>query len=304
MAREKAMLAVLFADVSDSTRLYEKMGDTGAFEQVKACLQILGDATREHGGWVIKTIGDGAMCAFPSADAAAKAACEMQMRIAQRPAARGKAKITIGIGFHYGNVLREGHDVYGDTVNIAARIAGLATAGHITMTGATAAQLSAPLNSRARKLTAMPVKGKANAIDVHEITWQDGGLETLVPGRAGSLSELVESRLRIEYRNKKLVFRDSLSIGRDETNDIMIDDPMASRNHARIDKRKDKFVLVDRSTNGTYVTITGRKEIGLRREEFELYGDGQIAFGDSPGDRPDVATVRFSCETPGKKPPT
>src|SRR5476649_2627899 len=128
MAREKAMLAVLFADVSDSTRLYEKMGDTAAFSQVKDCLEILTGATRQFGGWVIKTIGDGAMCAFPNADAAAQAACEMQILIAQRPASHRKAKITIRIGFHYGNVLREGQDVYGDTVNIASRMASLATA--------------------------------------------------------------------------------------------------------------------------------------------------------------------------------
>ena len=300
MAREKAKLAVLFADVSDSTRLYEKMGDTAAFGQVKDCLQILTEATRQFGGWVIKTIGDGVMCAFPDADAAAQAACEMQERIAQRPVSRGKAKITIGIGFHYGNVLREGKDIYGDTVNIAARIAALATAGHITLTGATSAKLSPPLNAQVRKLTALPVKGKQQAIDVHEITWQDGGQETHVSGRAGSLAELVESRLRIEYKNRKFVFRDSLTIGRDESNDLMIDDQMASRNHARIDKRKDEFVLVDQSSNGTYVTITGRKEIALRREEFVLYGDGQIAFGDSPGDRSDVATIRFFLEAAGK----
>jgi adenylate cyclase len=300
MAREKAMLAVLFADVSDSTRLYEKMGDTGAFGQVRECLQILTEATRQFDGWVIKTIGDGVMCAFPGADAAAQAACEMQFRIAQRPASRGKIKLTIRVGFHFGNVLREGQDVYGDTVNIAARMAALATASHITLTGTTAAQLSAPLQSRVRKLTALPVKGKEHAIDVHEITWQDTGQETLVPGRAGSLAAMAEARLHIEYRHRKYIVRDALTLGRDDKNDIVIDDSMASRNHARIEKRNDKFVLVDQSSNGTYVTITGRKEIALRREEFVLYGDGQIAFGDSPGDRPDVATLRFFCESPEK----
>ncbi len=301
MARKKDRLAVLFADVSDSMRLYEKMGDTAAFGQVKDCLQILTEATRQFGGWVIKTIGDGVMCAFPDANAAAQAACEMQLRIAQRPASRGKPKITIGIGFHCGNVVREGQDVFGDTVNIAARIAGLATAGHITLTGATAAQLSPALSSRVRKLTALVVKGKQQAIDVHEFNWQDNGRETRVSGRAGSLADMVEARLRIEYRRKKYVFRDTLTLGRDDTNDIVIIDPMASRNHARIEKRMDKFVLMDQSSNGTYVTITGRKVIELRREEFVLYGDGKIAFGDSPADRPSVATVMFFCESPEQK---
>ena len=73
---------------------------------------------------------------------------------------------------------------------------------------------------------------------------------------------------------------------------------MASRHHARIEKRKDHFVLIDQSTNGTYVTISGRTEIAVRRSEFVLYGSGQIAFGDSMAVRPDVATIRFNCESP------
>ena len=93
------MLAVMFADVSDSTRLYEEMGDTGAFGQIKDCLQILTAVTTQFGGWVIKTIGDGVMCAFPRPDAAAQAACEMQLRMEQRPAPPGKIRITIRIGF-------------------------------------------------------------------------------------------------------------------------------------------------------------------------------------------------------------
>jgi class 3 adenylate cyclase len=298
MPAEKAMLAVLFADVSDSTSLYEKMGDTAAFAQVKECLQILNAVTRKFRGWVIKSIGDGVMCAFPSADAAAQAACEMQTRIAQRPTSQGKFKIVIRIGFHYGNVLREGQDVYGDTVNIAARMTALCTGGHITMTGATAAQLSPTLRANARSLAALAVKGKEHDIDIHEISWQDSGQETHVPGRAGSLRAMVEPRLQLEYRHRKYVFRDTLALGRADTNDIVINDPMASRVHARIERRKDQFALVDQSSNGTFVMITGRTEIALRRSEFMLYGDGQIAFGDSPSDRPDVATVRFVCEAP------
>jgi len=96
---------------------------------------------------------------------------------------------------------------------------------------------------------------------------------------------------------------DSFTLGRDQSNDLVIADPMASRNHARVEKRKDQFVLVDQSANGTYVTVTGRKEITLRRSEFVLYGSGEIAFGDSPVVRPDVATLRFYCESAGKLAP-
>jgi len=81
----------------------------------------------------------------------------------------------------------------------------------------------------------------------------------------------------------------------------LIDDLMVSRNHARIEKRKDQFVPVDQSTNGTYVMITGREEIALRRSEFVLYGQGVIAFGYSPSDRPDVPVVRYFLEAPGTR---
>lgn len=197
-ANGRATLAVLFADVCDSTRLYETLGDASAFNQIKVCLNVLTSVTRQFGGWTIKSIGDGIMCAFPGADAAAQAACEMQARMAQMPPSRDKARITIRIGFHFGSVLLEGKDVYGDTVNVAARIAALATPSHFTMTAASAAQLTPQIRSRARKLTALPVKGKQEAIDVCEIAWQNAGEETFVPGRTGSLVDMIEARLHIE----------------------------------------------------------------------------------------------------------
>ena len=300
VSAERVMLAVLFADVSDSTRLYEQLGDTGAFGQIKDCMQTLADVTTKFGGWVVKNIGDGMMCAFQGADSAALAACEMQKRIAYRPPQKNRSKLSIRVGFHCGYVLREGQEVFGDTVHIAGSIASMATASHIAITAAAAAQLSPELNFRVRKLAAMPVKGNQQAIDVHEIAWQDSGVDTHLSGRPGAMANLVEPRLHISYQNRNFVFRDNLKLGRDATNDVVIEDPMASRNHARIEKRKEHFVLIDTSTNGTYVTFSDQKEIAVRRSEFMLYGEGRIAFGDSPKTRPDVAEIRFRCELPGQ----
>ena len=78
MAEQKINLTVLFADVSDSTRLYESIGDTAAFGSVREVIGLLKGITDAFGGRVVKTIGDGLMCAFPAADAAASAAGEMQ----------------------------------------------------------------------------------------------------------------------------------------------------------------------------------------------------------------------------------
>ena len=90
-------------------------------------------------------------------------------------------------------------------------------------------------------------------------------------------------------------------MGRDPNHDCVILDKMASRNHARIEKRLDKFALIDQSANGTYVTINGRDEVVLRREEFILYGSGTIAFGESPRRDPGVTQVEFRYESPAER---
>lgn len=298
MTRQKDTQAVLFVDVSDSTRPYESMGDTGAFTQVRECLQILHEAAQRYHGRVIKTIGDGAMCAFKNADDAARAAIEMQDRVDLRPPSPGKSKMTIRIGFHYGAVLREGDDVFGDTVNVAARMSTLAVPGQILMTASTAERLSPEMQPKSRRLDALAVKGKSQAIDIHELQWKDSDATTLVPGHSQNFSHLTEPRLRLTYPGKSLEFRVTMMIGRDPNHDVVILDKMASRNHARIEKRLDKFALIDQSANGTYITISGRDEIMLRREEFILYGSGQISFGESPRRDPKVTLVAFQYESP------
>ena len=73
----------------------------------------------------------------------------------------------------------------------------------------------------------------------------------------------------------------AVAIGRDAQNDVVIADRLASRMHARIERRRDKFVLVDQSSNGTFVTVDGEGEVQLRREELMLRGRGHICFGHS-----------------------
>ena len=102
--------------------------------------------------------------------------------------------------------------------------------------------------------------------------------------------------LRLMHGNKEFVLEQansSISLGRDAGCQIVVADRMASRVHARIEHRRDKFFLVDQSTNGTFVTFAGEPEIALRREEVMLRGQGRIAFGHSINDSRDQ-TVDFS----------
>lgn len=288
-------MAVLFVDVSDSTRIYEALGDTAAFGAVRGCLDLMQDITRAFDGRVVKTIGDGVMCVFPTADAAAMAASEMQVRISQRRS-ESETKLMIRAGFHYGAVIEDGDDVFGDSVNVAARMAGLALSGQVITSGATAAMLSPHLRSFTRRLDALPVKGKSEEVEVHELLWQTGSDHTVMPTRtAPKTVDAGTASLRVTYHGATITLKGGASFGRDTGNTVVVADPTASRLHARVELRGGKFILIDQSSYGTFVTISGGSEIRLRREEMILHGSGVIAFGRSARDT-GAEVVEFSCE--------
>jgi class 3 adenylate cyclase len=299
VAQQKTNMAVLFADVSDSTRLYEALGDTAAFGNVREVIGLLRGITEACRGRVVKTIGDGLMCAFPDADAAANAAADMQRQISQRPPLPSGKSLTIRIGFHLGPVIQDGEDVFGDSVNVAARMAGVALAGQAITTSDTVAALSPQMRESMRRLDALPVKGKTEEIVVHELLWQSSSerTRTVIPGRTAPPAVPTGGpRIRLTHQGTELTFKDTIYFGREAAgNHVVMADPMTSRRHAKIELRGGKFVLVDQSSNGTYVTLGRDGEIKLRREELLLHGSGVICFGHTASD-PGAETVQFSCD--------
>jgi adenylate cyclase len=294
MPEQQLNLAILFVDVSDSVRLYESLGDAAAFREVHEYLNVFKSVVVENGGRVVKTIGDGALCAFEKADAAVLAACEMHTRVQAKQAVQQR-KIAIRIGLHHGPVLVTTDDVFGDTVNIAARMAQLALSGQIITTAVTVDKLSAKQRDATRQLDTLPVKGKQAAVTVFEVLWQKSVDHTLMPGRLETvLDEAGVSRLQLTHAGREHMVVTSISMGRHSSHGVPLKDPMASRNHAQIERRKDKFVLMDLSSNGTYVCISSGEEFKLRREEMLLHGSGAIAFGHSPRDK-DAEVVNFTC---------
>jgi predicted component of type VI protein secretion system len=84
-----------------------------------------------------------------------------------------------------------------------------------------------------------------------------------------------------------------LAIGRDLAGDVVLTGKNASRQHARIERRRDQYFLIDESTNGTYVTTDGDAELLLRRDQVLLRGSGLVSFGAASTD-PDAETLRFT----------
>ncbi|HEX5767554.1 MAG TPA: adenylate/guanylate cyclase domain-containing protein [Burkholderiales bacterium] len=295
MADQASEAAVLFADVSGSTKLYETAGNAVAHAAVESCVNIMRQKTVAAKGRVIKTIGDEVMAAFRSADDAADAAIEMQLAISQLPPV-GNNTLGVRIGFNYGPVVETGGDVFGDAVSLASRLAALATKGQIITARETVMMLSPILKANTRAITTIQVKGRSQEVQVYELMWQQSEDMTTLASHKGVFKPR-NTTLRLRMQDMEMVLsaeRPSLAMGRDPSADLIIRERMASRAHGKIERRLDKFVLTDHSANGTFVTIEGDKEIVLRREEFTLRGHGWIAFGQSRSGATDV--VEFFCE--------
>ena len=283
--------AVLFADIAGSTRLYETAGDAVALVLIGRCLDLIRDVCNEHDGRVVKTIGDEVMALFPGAGSAGYAASEVHKRIAELNT-NGGAKLAIHAGFHFGPVLEDQADAFGDTVNVAARLCSLAKGGQTLMAAQTLKELPPPLKSRTRSQDVHAVKGKEADIELFELLWQDSedDLTMFAPRRSGR-----DARLTLRYGERQLELEESkvLTFGRDGQNDFVILDRKASRLHARIERRRDKYVLIDHSTNGTFCTVQGEREVELRREELPLRGRGRIIFGHPSVEDPGADAVEF-----------
>ncbi len=295
MAEQATEASVLFADVSGSTKLYETAGDAVAHAAIEKCVNLMREKTLGSKGRVIKTIGDEVMSAFPTADDAAGAAIDMQAAIAELPPV-GNTQIGIRIGFNHGPVVERDGDVFGDAVNLAARLAGVATKGQIITARDTVMLMAPMLKASTRAITTIQVKGKAQEIQVYELIWQQSEDMTTLASQK-SIYKPKNAKLRLLVQGNEVILsseRPAVALGRDATADLVVKERMASRAHGKIERRLDKFILTDHSANGTFVTIEGDKEIVLRREEFTLRAHGWIAFGQSRATATDI--VEFFCE--------
>jgi len=289
---------ILFADICGSTRLYETLGDTEARKVVATCFNDLQSATNEYGGRVVKTIGDEILCIFPSTENAVQAAIEFQELLSESEYGMDDEGIdlSIKVGMQHGTALEEDGDVFGDAVNVAARMVSFAKGGQIITTRETVSTLPPYLQDSTRHLDTTVVKGKQQEIEIHEVIWEEGETTSMWSGLFNVDS--VRTRLVVRYGEQVHVLDqncDPFVMGRYRRADLTIDEQLVSREHARIEWRRGKFVLVDSSTNGTYALIQGQV-VWLRREDVSLSGEGTIGLGRRL-DEDGKAILHYKCET-------
>jgi adenylate cyclase len=295
---ETAERAILFVDVADSTRIYESLGDAKALAIINRLLQRLTEDVALGAGSVVKQLGDGIICVFADASAAARVACAMQKAVAAHDQ-HNSGRLTVKVALTYGPVVLSRGDVFGDTVNVCARLTSLANAGQVLTNEQTLEALAPELRERCRKLFPIRVKGRLEEVTAYELLWRSDPDLTEANIARPTRGEMV---LKLSYAGDSISVRHDAApvrLGRDKDNDVVVTSNYASRFHARIVPRGRHFMLADQSSNGTFLLPDGAAtEIVLVREEAVLGERGWIGLGHTATRHGDHA-LRFRWEAEG-----
>jgi class 3 adenylate cyclase len=296
------MTTVVFADLVGSTSLFERLGDETASRFVTQLVGVLSEIFGQHGGRVVKVLGDGLFVVFQKEGEALAACVQVQNHLLEkqiRPGGTG-APVEMQIGIDSGEVVEIEGDCFGDTVNSAARLADLAGASQILTTEHVWQAIFPVQRAALRSMGPMYLRGKAEANTVYRVEWQAGrdgdatmiGRSMATPQREDYLElSFGDSTLRLDAKTGKV------SVGRSSDAMLQVNDPRVSRLHATLEWRGGQFVLADASSFGTWVYLGNQSEaMVLRRTECTLVGSGHIVPGCARVDE-NAPVIAFSIKT-------
>ena len=298
-----AEFTVVFADLTGSTGVFEKLGNVKAAQAITRLTQWIGRVCEEHSGHVVKYLGDGVLVLFKDSHDAVAAASELHKthyhRIHHWPI---PLKMRLQIGMARGDVVEQDGDCYGDAVNVASRLSDLSGSEQILVTESVIRQLPDIFAVRSRCLGPMAIKGRIEACIVHRVEWQDEVLSEVFTMPAGLIPASFDKHnvnpvfIELSWLDLSARFTTAelpVYLGRDTDAQFMVQDPRVSRRHAMIEWRAGKFYLRDVSSYGTWVRFSnGEAIIPLRRQDCVLLNNGEMALGASFEDFT-VPTVAF-----------
>ena len=293
----KTSCAIMFVDISGSTQIYEQLGDEIAKQSIDKCLAQISDIVVAQQGIVVKSIGDELMCRFESPADAILAAISSQVEVGTLKFT-GLAHIAIRAAVHFGEVIEDSNDIFGDAVNVAARMTGISRAGQILTTESTFNDLPEELRSQTRQIDLLHVKGKQEKLAVYEVLWEQQDRITKISTDLLSRMEELETVLTLSHRNESKELsnlKKPVTVGRSRDCGFVVDTALASREHVLIEQRRGKFVITDQGTNGTYIVTHSGQEVYLRREEFILHGKGKFSLGKPLTECEDADLVFYEC---------
>ncbi len=271
------LATTIIADISDSTPFYESMEDDQARKLIQFEIDRLRDVTRKFGGIDVGQKGDDVLCYFFDHDAAVHAALEM---VSKPPG----TVLSVHAGVHKGPIVIAENDIFGETVNLTARLAAAANPGEACLSETIVTGLRSNIRKQLIPIGALRLKGVSDPVRAYSLVAATDGLSTVMhaPTRSGDvqLGQQGESFTLVLYHDDqswRCREGEELSIGRSNQCDVILPQPWVSRLHAVFSVKSGKLTLTDRSSSGTYVQIENAREIQLKRETVMLADSGLIS---------------------------
>src|ERR1700681_2633075 len=174
LRRHKNALTVLFTDVVGSTSFFERNGDTAGLVMIHRHDELAARAIQQYEGTVVKTIGDSAMAEFPNPGAAVRAAVEIERQFLKLNLTLPEdQRVEVRIGVHTGVGFRKGNDLFGDVVNVTARIVKRTAPAQILISRAMYEAISKVPDLHCRWLSKLTIDGRTEKEDIFEVVWTD-----------------------------------------------------------------------------------------------------------------------------------
>jgi class 3 adenylate cyclase len=162
-------VTILFTDIEDSTALNERLGDERWIEVLRRHNEVVRTCVREHGGYEVKSQGDGFMIAYPSALEGLRCAVSLQRELAD--ASRLGEPLRVRIGVHTGEAIRDGDDFFGRSVTLAARLGSEADGGEILTSSIVRELAGSGPEIPFEDVGEMQLKGLRGSEHVYRVPW-------------------------------------------------------------------------------------------------------------------------------------
>ena len=294
MSENDLEAAILMADISGSSALYDEIGDAEALRLVGICLDNLVAIVEQEGGSFIRSKGDDVLAIFTDASAALEASRAMLAQKMSGPS------LAIHVGATFGHVIRARDDIFGDSVNTAARLSSLAKPGELLVSDSFFERLPQAERRRLHPLDTITFKGKDASTRIYMLLEEGTLMRTVVSKNhrpADTRNEKCAASamtVTLRYADKTFACPEkmTLSIGRSADNDVVIEQPWISREHAKLQVRRGKVQLTDQSSSGSFISLQSGYEFLLKRETVLLAGSGTISPG-LPPSAPEAEVIHF-----------
>jgi hypothetical protein len=273
------------------------LGNARATDAVTQITSQVVELCQNHGGRVVKTLGDGVLAMFSDSQSAVNAVVELQRTHFKRSIRTPVGlRMPMRIGMSSGEVEIVAGDCYGDAVNVASRLCDLSGPHQIWVSAVSLDHAREAKGVSFRSLGPINVRGRAEPCDVYQVEWREDDPTDFLTMQAQLDSPLALGEIDILGREVELSylgevrrfksFELPVHIGRVKNVEFVVNDPRVSRTHARLEWRNGGVVLIDVSSYGSWVRFNGAKgaDLLLRREECVLHGSGELALGASFGD--------------------